>query len=136
MSGHRHPAMLLAGGLIGLTLLSPRAGAAPSMEAIDCSATRSDGALLIVDCVNPDSTPGVVDILYACSTPLDFDHRMLFDEPGNPIGAGATFHAVRDCGPDQVVVLRQVVGYTQRQLDDQSVRQRQIREKRDREAGR
>ncbi|GAB0101763.1 hypothetical protein JMUB6875_07270 [Nocardia sp. JMUB6875] len=132
----RIAAVLSGSAIVALAVTGPPASAEPGLASIDCSATHTEGSQLIVDCFNPDLVPGVVDVFYVCSTPLDFNRQIVFDEPGNPIGAGSNLRLVRDCGPEQVVVTRQILAFTQRQQDDQSARQQQIREQRDRAAGR
>ncbi|WP_067813146.1 hypothetical protein [Nocardia inohanensis] len=125
-------ALLVAGGLLD----APVAAAPGSTATIDCKATRTDGSWLEVSCYNNDSSAGVVDVFYVCSTPLDFDRQIVFDEPGNYIAAGSTLRLSRDCGADQRVVTYQVLGYTEFQQNDLTERQRQIREQRDRAVGR
>lgn len=124
---------LLALGTVGAGL----AGADPgALAQVDCDASYKDGPTLRVSCYNADTEPARVDLMYVCSTPLDFDRRMFFTEPGFPVGPGSTLRLTRDCGPEQVVLSYQVWPLTQGQLRDQSARQDQIREKRDRQAGR
>ncbi|WP_067706829.1 hypothetical protein [Nocardia yamanashiensis] len=117
-------------------LAAPAAAAPDSAATVDCAGTRTYGSRLEVSCYNPDSAAGVVDVFYVCSTPLDFDRRIVFDEPGNYIAAGSMLILARDCGAQQRVITYQVQGYTEFQRDDMSQRQQQIREKRDRAAGR
>ncbi|MFF2551507.1 hypothetical protein ACFVUS_10940 [Nocardia sp. NPDC058058] len=126
----------LVAGLL-LAGMSAPAGAQPeTLAQIDCSASHRNGPILEVRCANADSQPGTVDLMYVCSTPLDFDRRIVFNEPGIPIGGGATLRLTRDCGPDQVVFTYQLWALTRGQLDDQAARQDQIRARRDRAAGR
>ncbi|MCU1647027.1 MAG: hypothetical protein JWN03_7302 [Nocardia sp.] len=128
----------LAGGLFaaGLATLPASAEPSSSLAQIDCSATHRAGSRLEVSCYNPDSVTGTVDVMYVCSTPLNFDHQIFFNEPGHAIAGGSTLRLTRDCGPEQVMFTYQIWPLTGAQLDDQTARQDQIREQRDRAAGR
>ncbi|MFI1916953.1 hypothetical protein [Nocardia sp. NPDC020380] len=129
--------------ILGALLTGPASAAsghparadAGTLAEIDCGATRTDGSRLEISCYNPDSEPGSVDVTYVCSTPLD-GRQVVFTEPGNPIGAGATLRLSRDCGPGQVVLTYQVWPLTASQRGDQEARQERIRRQRDQEAGR
>ncbi|WP_327145076.1 hypothetical protein [Nocardia sp. NBC_01327] len=124
---------LLAAGLVAVPA-GAEAGGAPAQ--IDCSATHRDGSKLEVSCYNADSVTGTIDLMYVCSTPLDFDHQIFFNEPALAIDGGSTLRLTRDCGPQQVMFTYQVWPLTGTQLDDQTARQNQIREQRDRAANR
>ncbi|MEV6768510.1 hypothetical protein AB0N05_07730 [Nocardia sp. NPDC051030] len=131
--------IVVAGGLLaagmtasGLAVAEPDS----SLAMIDCSDSYRTGQFLEISCYNPDSAAGTVDLFYACSTPLDFDHQVIFNEPGFSIGPGSTLRLHRDCGAEQVVITFQASGLTASQQDDQNTRLDQLREKRDRAAGR
>ncbi|MBL1078941.1 hypothetical protein JK358_31510 [Nocardia sp. 2] len=108
----------------------PAAADPPPM--IDCGDTYTEGSRLEISCHNPDSAPGTVDLMYVCSTPLDFGRRIVFNEPGFTVGAGATLRLTRDCGAEQVVVTHQLWTLTAEQRADNDARIAGIRERRDR----
>ncbi|MFB7716988.1 hypothetical protein [Nocardia sp. NPDC056100] len=126
---------VLTGGLL-LAVPTGQSMAQPRAAEIDCSASHKNGRILEVSCYNEDSAAGTVDLVYVCTTPLDWDRRIVVNEPGFTVGGGGVLHLIRDCGDGQVVFTYQVTALTQRQFDDQTARQDQIRARRDRAAGR
>ncbi|QLY29521.1 hypothetical protein [Nocardia huaxiensis] len=125
-------ALALAAGVLlaGTPNLLPRAEAAPPLL-ITCADSYTEESRLEVSCHNRDSGAGTVDLMYVCSTPLDFGRQIVFNEPGFRVGGGSTLRLTRDCGAEQVVISYQLWPLTAEQQADIDGRQAKIREQRD-----
>ncbi|NNH70960.1 hypothetical protein HLB23_13995 [Nocardia uniformis] len=128
---------VFAATLLALGLAAAPAAAQPNVPfMIDCSASHTDDSRLLLSCANPGSLPGTVDLMYVCSTPLDFNRQIIFNEPGHFVAPKSTLRLTRDCGPEQVIITYQAWPLTQDQQDDEQTRLDRIRAERDELAGR